>query len=497
MKKLYLIIYFFLSINTYSAAPPINDDPCGAIMLTVGSSCSFATYNTSGATQTSGPPAPTCGVSLGNDVWFTVVVPPSGHINIDTYKGAILKGELALYSGSCGALTLIDCSMDGSPCSGMSLISHSGLTPGSTVYIRFWRRNKLSTGSDGTFGICVLEVQCPGSTNNTCSAATLINQGGGPLTGSNGPWTSDSPDTPGNLKAVFCGSGSTVENNIWFKFTATATSHAFNITASGCSSGGVYGIQAQVFSITPDAQGCCGSFTTKSNCISGTTSGVVNATGLTVGQTYYLMIDGYEGDNCNYSIAGWSNVVLSIELVSFNASYNNNNTVLFNWITATERNNDYFTIQQSIDAYNWTDIAKIKGSGTTALQKSYSYVLNNEIQLPTIYFRLKQNDFNGNYSYSSIFALTKESKLENYISLSPNPSSDNSSKIDVFVSKEGEYTLSLTSSSGVSMAKKMFLSKGVNSFNLTVFGEIEKGFYFISLTNQYGSQVNTSKLIFN
>jgi gliding motility-associated-like protein len=142
-------------LNATLVAPPApmtNDECATAISITPSTSCSYTTYNNTGATASSGAPAPSCSSYSGGDVWFKVVVPLGGHLIIDTQTGGITDGGMAIYSGTCGALTEIQCNDDGSTNGAMPMIDASGLTVGSTIYIRFWEY-----GGDvfGTFGLCV------------------------------------------------------------------------------------------------------------------------------------------------------------------------------------------------------------------------------------------------------------------------------------------------------------------------------------------------------
>ncbi|HBG71946.1 MAG: hypothetical protein A2W93_05185 [Bacteroidetes bacterium GWF2_43_63] len=95
--------------------------------------------------------------------------------------------------------------------------------------------------------------------------------------------------------------GATIENNSWLKFEAMATSAIFDFTVSGGSC--MSGIQAGVFSYNPTTH----LFALKSPCAltdagqTGTFS--LTASSLTPGEVYYMMIDGYAGDNCDYTIA--------------------------------------------------------------------------------------------------------------------------------------------------------------------------------------------------
>lgn len=104
----------------------------------------------------------------------------------------------------------------------------------------------------------------------------------------------------------------------------------------------------------------------------------------------------YDIDNFNITCSSY----LPIELLSFNGenlgSYNN-----LKWTTASEINNDYFTIQRSEDGYNWDIIGKVDGSGNSTDLKSYS-LIDDSYNSVLNYYRLKQTDFNGDYKYSDI-----------------------------------------------------------------------------------------------
>jgi gliding motility-associated-like protein len=86
---------------------------------------------------------------------------------IDTQTGVVTDGGMAIYSGTCGSLVLIECDDDDSGNGMMPKIDNSSLTPGSTIYIRFW---EYGNDNLGTFGICVTEP-APPSDNALCSGA--------------------------------------------------------------------------------------------------------------------------------------------------------------------------------------------------------------------------------------------------------------------------------------------------------------------------------------
>jgi|GEM_PF-1153134 len=97
-------------------------------------------------------------------------------------------------------------------------------------------------------------------------------------------------------------------------------------------------------------------------------------------------------------------IVLPIELIGFAAYRNTNNTVNLQWATLTETNNDYFTLEYSTDAENFIPYLKIKGAGNSYERKDYSCVFTPTSGTNAFYFRLKQVDYNGNFSYSPIIS---------------------------------------------------------------------------------------------
>ena len=132
--------------------PPITNDDCAsAIPLTPELlNCTYTTFSNAGATD-SGVADPGCANYAGGDIWFSVEVPASGELTIDTQTDVVTDSGMAMYSGTCGALSLLDCDDDGSSNGLMSSITQTGLTPGETVYVRVW---EYGNNNNGNFGIC-------------------------------------------------------------------------------------------------------------------------------------------------------------------------------------------------------------------------------------------------------------------------------------------------------------------------------------------------------
>ena len=118
---------------------------------------------------------------------------------------------------------------------------------------------------------------------------------------------------------------------------------------------------------------------------------------------------------------------LPIELVYFSASINLE-TISFEWMTASEINNDFFTLEGSINGSNWNLIETISGELNSTTNIIYNREFNNR-EDEFIYFRLKQTDLDGKYDYSDVITAERE-KIENF-RMYPNPLKDRSLKINV------------------------------------------------------------------
>jgi uncharacterized repeat protein (TIGR02543 family) len=97
-----------------------------------------------------------------------------------------------------------------------------------------------------------------------------------------------------------------------------------------------------------------------------------------------------------------SSTALPVELVDFTAKViDENRMVLLEWVTASEINNDYFTLEKSHNGYDWTVLATVEGSGNSTSSIHYNYEDRQPFQ-GISYYRLKQTDFDGNSEYFNI-----------------------------------------------------------------------------------------------
>lgn len=128
-----------------------------------------------------------------------------------------------------------------------------------------------------------------------------------------------------------------------------------------------------------------------------------------------LSNDGY------YTIGtrNYINSTLPVELLGFDAIMNGDK-VDINWATATEKNNDYFTIERSKDGVLFEMLNTVDGAGNSTSERHYADTDYNPYS-GISYYRLKQTDYNGSYTYSDMVAVNYTIS-DDGISIFPNPS---------------------------------------------------------------------------
>lgn len=155
--------------------------------------------------------------------------------------------------------------------------------------------------------------------------------------------------------------------------------------------------------------------------------GAVNLSPATVtglnGSTLELRI--YTGNKANDEFYAFDNVcvtgtpvVLPVEFRLFEATMQSSHHAVLNWITGSENNNDLFIVEKSTGTDSWNRIGEVNGHGTTSQLNSYTFFDYN-VTAGTTYYRLRQVDYNGQFSYSAIRSVTDEEAAP--LSLHPNP----------------------------------------------------------------------------
>lgn len=173
---------------------------------------------------------------------------------------------------------------------------------------------------------------------------------------------------------------------------------------------------------------------------------------------------------------------LPIELTSFNVKATLQKEAEINWTTATETNNDYFTIERSKDGVTWEMVKTVRGAGSSFLTLNYQTV-DTSPYVGISYYRLKQTDFDGQFTYSEIqkIDITTHSNLE--VTIFPNPATE-------FITIESTNELGpiiIYNSLGQNVTSQTLLLKNSSHISTLDISTLKKGIYYIK-SEKYSAQ---------
>ncbi len=179
------------------------------------------------------------------------------------------------------------------------------------------------------------------------------------------------------------------------------------------------------------------------------------------------------------------NSLLPIELIYFNGRCDDNK-LEFNWLTGSELNNDFFTIQGSMDGVSYFDLATIAGAGNSSSALQYAHSIENQGYM---FYRLKQTDYNGDFSTSEPITFDCETNSTEIVS-----SYQNESELFINVNSTKDQNAQLIM---YGVDGKLIESKNVGLFNGSNLIQFDRtgysnGIYMINLVA--GDELSTTKI---
>jgi hypothetical protein len=215
----------------------------------------------------------------------------------------------------------------------------------------------------------------------------------------------------------------------------------------------------------------------------------VNGIAVNAGEIYYLMVNnwspGAHGFDLiwNFTEGGAMDCsYLPIDLLNFSATCSGKN-IQIEWATASETNNAYFSIERSSDAQGWETIAKVDGSGNTNTVKNYAYTDNKPLE-GNSYYRLKQTDYDGLFTYSLPVSANCYNNPSPVISYYPNPF-NGEVMIDISHLSADKASISIYNILGQEVLNKelQLSGQGNQNFDLNL-NALSTGIYSIVFTSQ-------------
>lgn len=499
----------FEQYGTFEFEKSINNNCASAVTLTPGAAC-VSTNTLSDNTQV-GEVAPPCTAFGGGGVtdrtsWFRFTATSTQMVlDFNSLAATNCATALAVYGPFASGTGCLPTAAQSVYCENAigagdpgdhNLLS--GLVVGQDYLVQIL--NKDCGGSNSHEAYFCLGVSNVAS-NNTASTASVINACGTAFNGSNaqGYYPSGTGTGLGNLDGNAgttcsgCAAGNDVpyviNNDSWFNFCSVNAGQwqvSFNVGTCFQSPPNT-GLQMSIFT------GTSSSLVNFQNAPSPSAPGsTFNSSTITLGagQCAYLIVDGFAGDQCTYSytltnLTGGC-VLLPVELISFNVQRFEKQSYL-KWVVETERNNDYFTVERSVNGVDWETVSTVPSIGDHIFQTTYSMLDDiTAVENATIlYYRLSQTDFNGSSEVVSIMSINGRNELSDgfLMSVVPNPVAAQ----PVSVSMESAYdtfgSFSIRDAQGNELySKKASLVRGANIISLE-YDELKQGVYYLEFVN--------------
>lgn len=187
-------------------------------------------------------------------------------------------------------------------------------------------------------------------------------------------------------------------------------------------------------------------------------------------------------------------VALPIELVSFTATVNRNKVDL-NWETSTEFNNDFFTIEKTLDGQHFETVSIVKGGGNSSSHISY-FSEDLKPYSGISYYRLTQTDYDGDSKSYDLKSVNFNISVSDEISLYPNPINQNQQLTISLPDQESAeyYLIDIYTTSGILCHSETLYTENQNSkLFLTMNNNLMTGSYLVLISDS--NSVKTSKIL--
>jgi len=194
-----------------------------------------------------------------------------------------------------------------------------------------------------------------------------------------------------------------------------------------------------------------------------------------------LLVDGLQMGN---AWNGFNTVALPIELKDF-SGIQKNNQVQLNWVTASEYDNDYFTIEKSKDGVEFITIGEVSSKGDSRTDVAYQFI-DERPYSGLNYYRLKQTDFDRTSTTSNIIVVSMEQQKEPVVTIFPNPATDYFSLELAIDNFDKKCNLNITNISG--QVKLSQILEGQNNIQIQT-NDWTSGWYVIQLSFQDGRSI--------
>lgn len=186
---------------------------------------------------------------------------------------------------------------------------------------------------------------------------------------------------------------------------------------------------------------------------------------------------------------------LPIELLSFTVNWKDKeySAAVLKWTTLTETNNDYFEVEKCTDAINFYPILKVKGVGNSNSVQHYTDYDYSPYKAGISYYRLKQTDFDGKFSYSQIEPLNFKSNIE-LINIFPNPAKNTIDYI-IVTNEATRINIRVIDATGRTIINQQdYLTNHLNKRKLDI-SSLSNGVYVLQITTDNNQKTEKQYIV--
>jgi hypothetical protein len=185
---------------------------------------------------------------------------------------------------------------------------------------------------------------------------------------------------------------------------------------------------------------------------------------------------------------------LPVRLLSFSGHYRNQKTML-NWETEGEHNFSYFEIQRSSNGSNYVTINTKPSAGNSNSRQNYQFTDDlSSVSGTAFTYRLKMVDIDGQFKYSDVIMIRKETTTIKGITLNPNPVINGMATARFTATAAGSFDFRIIDLSGkIVWQQQNKVFEGNNSVSLSGLEHLPPGIYILQMAN--GNELHTVKFI--
>ena len=183
---------------------------------------------------------------------------------------------------------------------------------------------------------------------------------------------------------------------------------------------------------------------------------------------------------------------LPLTLTSFNGALKNN-TIQLNWTTAQEENLDKFIVEKSPNGIDWQTLTTVKASGNSNTTKEYN--TTDPAAASVNFYRLKQLDIDGKYTYSQTIRIHSNGNERSGIRLYPNPAT-NATTLNINTENKVAAHIKIYNQLGLQLQQlQRSLIAGSNNIPVPGISTLPTGTYFITVEDETGKKIGTTQFV--